>query len=84
MLSSLLFLGSSLDFAVVSEQVSDIVADNVKQYTAPQLATIAGAYMQLDHKGYGYTLLLDAIVCQVLRSFKVQHQDFQDFAAFSF
>lgn len=52
-------------------QVSDIVADSVQHYRAPQLATICGAYVQLEHRGSGYNQLLDAIVGQVLRSFKV-------------
>ncbi|CAL8468396.1 g7936 [Coccomyxa elongata] len=55
---------------IVLEAVSDIVTDSVQQYTAPQLATICGSYVELDHRGSGYTLLLDAIVGQVLRSFK--------------
>ncbi|EIE19406.1 hypothetical protein COCSUDRAFT_48936 [Coccomyxa subellipsoidea C-169] len=55
---------------IVLEAVSDIVADSVQQYKAPQLATICGAYVQLEHRGSGYTMLLDAIVGQVLRSFK--------------
>jgi hypothetical protein len=62
---------ASVDFL----QISDNVRDDVQQYTAPQLARIAGAYTQLNHKGYGYTMLLDAIVSQVLRSFKVRKKD---------
>ncbi len=39
-----------LRLCILVVQVSDIVADSVQQYKAPQLATICGAYVQLEHR----------------------------------
>lgn len=53
-------------------QVSDMVQDNVASFTAPQLAAMCGAYVQLCRHSYNDSQLFDAIVEQVLRSFKVR------------
>ncbi|CAL5221212.1 g3361 [Coccomyxa viridis] len=50
--------------------VSDMVQDNVASFTAPQLAAMCGAYVQLCRHSYNDSQLFDAIVEQVLRSFK--------------
>jgi hypothetical protein len=55
-------------------QVSDMVQDNVRSFTAPQLAAMCGAYVQLCRHSYNDSQLFDAIVEQVLRSFKVSHR----------
>lgn len=48
-----------------------MVQDNVGSFTAPQLAAMCGAYVQLCRLSYNDSQLFDAIVEQVLRSFKV-------------
>ena len=53
-------------------QVSEAVQHRVREFSAPQLAAICGAYVGLGQRGYGHSALLDAIVGQVLRSFKVR------------
>ena len=57
--------------AAVSLQVSDMVQDNVASFSAPQLAAMCGAYVQLCRHSYNDSQLFDVIVEQVLRSFKV-------------
>ena len=52
-------------------QVSDMVQDDVASFSAPQLAAMCGAYVQLCRHSYNDSLLFDAIVEQILRSFKV-------------
>lgn len=52
-------------------QVSDMVQDSVGSFSAPQLAAMCGAYVQLCRHSYNDSQLFDAIVEQVLRSFKV-------------
>ena len=44
--------------------------DRVREFSAPQLAAICGGYVNLGRRGHGHSQLLDAIVGQVLRSFK--------------
>ena len=56
---------------VVTLQVSDMVQDDVASFSAPQLAAMCGAYVQLCRHSYNDSLLFDAIVEQILRSFKV-------------
>ncbi len=48
-----------------------MVQDNVASFTAPQLAAMCGAYVQLCRHSYNDSQLFDVIVEQVLRSFKV-------------
>ena len=50
-----------------------MVQDNVGSFTAPQLAAMCGAYVQLCRHSHNDSQLFDAIVEQVLRSFKVGH-----------
>ena len=49
-----------------------MVQDNVASFSAPQLAAMCGAYVQLCRHSYNDSHLFDAIVEQVLRSFKVR------------
>ena len=48
-----------------------MVQDSVASFSAPQLAAMCGAYVQLCRHSYNDSLLFDAIVEQILRSFKV-------------
>ena len=50
-----------------------MVQDNVASFSAPQLAAMCGAYVQLCRHSYNDSHLFDAIVEQVLRSFKVRY-----------
>jgi hypothetical protein len=52
-------------------QVSEAVEDRVAEFSAPQLAAICSAFVGL-RRGQGHSALLDAIVRQVLRSFKAR------------
>ena len=57
--------------AAASLQVSDTVQENVASFSAPQLAAMCGAYVQLCRHSHNDSQLFDVIVEQVLRSFKV-------------
>lgn len=48
-----------------------MVQDEVASFSAPQLAAMCKAYVQLCRHSYNDSLLFDAIVEQILRSFKV-------------
>ena len=52
-----------------------MVQDNVASFSAPQLAAMCGAYVQLCRHSYNDSQLFDVIVEQVLRSFKVLGSD---------